>query len=374
MTPSYAVGPRFGFGMMFRFGTSDPERLAAVDGARRCLNPADRRWRPLLTGLLASHMIFDTAPTAVARRRALAAEVTATVEDPATPVEVLVDLARCRLFLSIAEPARLDRVMRRIAGPAEARRDLTALFEVWFALAWAALERGDMRRLEDAVGEMAAVNEQAHSLHSGAFVALIRGAMAIITGRYEEAEKLGLRARELFELSGNPNTSRLYGSQVMVRAFDDGRAGDVLPFLRQAAAEVDLPPLAAATDWRPPWLDRRKRPGRFWTASRRWQISVPWPRASSGARPWHSGPRGRRGGGGRARPPPLRAAHRPSGTGHSGGRRGRMVGTDRTPPGGPGPTLGPGGRGRAAPEPSPALGTDHGGRPLTARTASSWSG
>ena len=76
-----------GFGMMFRFGTSDPERVTAVDGARHCLDPADRRWRPLLTGLLASHMIFDTAPAAVARRRELAAEVTATVEDPATSGE-----------------------------------------------------------------------------------------------------------------------------------------------------------------------------------------------------------------------------------------------------------------------------------------------
>jgi tetratricopeptide (TPR) repeat protein len=172
------------------------------------------------------------------QRRELADEAKALarqVGDPATVIQV-----SNLLEMPMEVPQTLnERLVDRAAALTLAHRLGDPVLEYWAAScqAHAAQEAGDIETTDRCLAQVCALGERlGHSTliwHSR----FRSAARALLAGDHEAAERLATDALQVANDSGQPDAIEFYGAQLMGVRWQQGRMGELVPLIAEAAAE-----------------------------------------------------------------------------------------------------------------------------------------
>ncbi len=104
-----------------------------------------------------------------------------------------------------------------------------------------------MPGLVTAVDAYASVAEQLADPREMSQASTARATIALIEGRYSDSERLSAEALEHGKASGDFNAELIFYAQGLLRAVDQGLAGDVLGLLLDAGDYLRIPAFAAGT-------------------------------------------------------------------------------------------------------------------------------
>jgi len=215
-----------------QYWQTDEERVAAAEKAIAACGPDQSTLVTAVKALLATQLAFSPTPAAAARRQELEGDVTVVATDPDVDPELLLQLGLSRIYVTVTVPDTLASVSHRLVTTGTARRELRVVHEAHYARAWAALEKGDMVAMKAAA---AAYRDSARALedkHDLGWASVIDGAIAIVEGRFEEAEVLaGEGATTGLEVA-SPNAELIGFIQTTSVALERGQEAEVLAILR----------------------------------------------------------------------------------------------------------------------------------------------
>lgn len=223
------IGPRGSIGII------DSERVEVIDLALQRLGdqrPADR------ARLLAQRCMEVTFGSPLDERLALAEEAVATARASRDPAALLDTLNRA--CSAIRAPMTLD---RRITWSAEACRladdlpDPNARYHAYEQGFSPALERGDLDGLRARFAVMEEISAQLPDTGLRWSTAFYRVIPPLLAGDLDDAEQLAAVALELRLASGQPDAMVHYGSQLINIRVWQGRLGELVPLIDQAAAD-----------------------------------------------------------------------------------------------------------------------------------------
>ena len=231
-------------GFASSFGVVDAERVAMLERAVEMNPSGDPARRGRLRSLLAMELQFDPD---YQRRRKLADEGLALAReaaDDARLVYVLRDHFHATWSADTLEQRRQTvQEMQRLA----ARSD-DPLAQIWAVdrAVHVAIESGLVRqalparvRLDDLSARLGQPGLRWHAAYYAAGVAHLRGDL-------EEADRLAETAARVGEQAGEQDVPFIYGGQVALVRAEQGRAGEVVELLEQAAAHITGAPYDAA--------------------------------------------------------------------------------------------------------------------------------
>jgi class 3 adenylate cyclase/tetratricopeptide (TPR) repeat protein len=222
-------------GFQSSIGTSDTDRLAVLDRALERLGDVDTADR---ARLLAQSCMEQYYSAQLEDLVALAEQAVATARrsgDPAALVDALT--AACR---GTASPATLD---RRTAWVDEAceiaatRDDLAARVFAHAQGFCSALESGLLAELREHLSVMEEISERLPDAGWRWITAFNRVVPAILAGDLDDAERLAGDALTLGFDSGQPDALAIYGPQLINIRTRQGRLGELVPLIDQAATD-----------------------------------------------------------------------------------------------------------------------------------------
>jgi transcriptional regulator with XRE-family HTH domain/tetratricopeptide (TPR) repeat protein len=236
-----------GLGRRYPYWETDSDRIEALEQALVALGEKDELLRLTLMGLLVTQMINGFRQPEAERRDELADHLAAVADDPSTSDETLSCLGQTRVYDTIEDPVRLDRVAGRLARVGAARNDLRVLAVARFSQALSALDRGSMEDLETAAARYGEVADQLDDPLERSQAATLRSTIAFIEGRYADGEELTAAALALGKESGDHNADLVFYAQGLLRAVDLGQAAEVLPLLVAATDYQQIASFTAGT-------------------------------------------------------------------------------------------------------------------------------
>jgi tetratricopeptide (TPR) repeat protein len=224
--------------------TVDWTLVRLLEEAIGLVGSRDNCWRAMLLAQLARALYFADA----ARRHAYSEEAVAIARRRDDKVALLAALRARQLALwEPGEATRRRPIGAEILELATATRDPIA---TWEALAWRILDHLEL-------GEMAAVHDTLRRCRELAaacrlprvrwYVTVVEAALAQLAGRLADAERLAQRAVGLLAPSLHNNVAMFFGVQSFLIRAEEGRLGDIEPFVAMAAEQgVTLPVWRAA--------------------------------------------------------------------------------------------------------------------------------
>ena len=163
----------------------------------------------------------------------LLAELAEAVEDPGTTAPMLLSLGQIRIYDCIENPVSLERVAERLGRIGEDTTTCgSSLGRTSRALA--ALDQGHIDELTIAGDRYTEVAARLNDPRERSQAATMRSTIALIEGRYDEAESISAKALQLGRASGDFNAELVHYAQGLLRAVDLGQAVEVLPLLLDA--------------------------------------------------------------------------------------------------------------------------------------------
>jgi tetratricopeptide (TPR) repeat protein len=220
-----------GLGRRYPYWETDGTRIDALEAALAALGTDQEPLRIILMGLLVTHLITGFRPEQARRRDALADELSAVAAHPETAPELLLAIGQIRIYDCIEDPAALSRVADRLLASARSHNDLRVQAGARFAQALCSLDRGDMSALASTTEQYADVAARLGDPRERSQAATASSTIAFIEGRYQDAAQLSDEALRLGQQSGDFNAQLIHYAQGLLRAVDQGLAGEVLPLL-----------------------------------------------------------------------------------------------------------------------------------------------
>jgi tetratricopeptide (TPR) repeat protein len=234
--PGLQARAAIGLGRRYPYWETDTERVQALEAALAGLPPDEPVLRVMLMGLLVTHLINGFEYEQARRRDGLADELAGIAAEVSTSQEMLLAVGQTRIYDCIEDPVKLISVAKRLAGIAKANSDLRVLAGARFTEALASLDLGKMDQLGQAIDSFDEVAARLDDPREQGQAAMVRSTIAFIEGRYDDAATMSEKALHLGHASGDFNAELLHYAQGLLRAVDQGQAGDVLPLLLDAAS------------------------------------------------------------------------------------------------------------------------------------------
>ena len=228
-------------GWFTSLGQVDTEKVEVLEAALSVIGEADSPERALLLGTLCSELHYG-AP--LERRRGLADEAKAIARrlgDRATFVEIV-----GRTSVSLIAPSTLAGELADTAEAVAAARELgdpAKLLRVSEISSIAALRAGDF---EQVAADLATAEALAEQLRQPLFLWELKyreAAMALVHGDPQAAERHATVALDVGTAGGQPDAVSFYGVQLMTARIQQGRLGELVALIADAADKNPTMPL-----------------------------------------------------------------------------------------------------------------------------------
>ena len=214
-------------------GTPDQRAAGAIEEALRRLPPGDHPLRARLLCRMARTLLFAPEPE---RRAALAEAATAMARrlgDPAVLAVVLFE--RHQVLWSPAGPAARLATAAELLDRADRAGSPALRLRVMAFRLGDLMELGEVERLRVAFDEYAAAIEQRRQVRDAWHVPLQRASVAMLAGRFEEAERLAGDALRLGRRVEHPSVGPAYATAIAVLRLLEGRLAEHVDVLRGLA-------------------------------------------------------------------------------------------------------------------------------------------
>src|SRR5215207_1582841 len=228
------VGAAIGIAMMSDAGRLDEKLLALLDEALERIGPERTARRAALLGAKSAEIYWvDSDLVESSRLVDEAIEIAREVDAPNTLATAL----HRKVFIPIGPDATRERlgIAREMLELGEASGDREAILHAHAFLMTAHLELGDVdaadRELESYTRLADELRMPEHSWHAIAH----RAMRALLDGDLDEAERLADESRRAGERAEQPLASQFYGIQMTQIRSLQGRAGELLPAVRDLA-------------------------------------------------------------------------------------------------------------------------------------------
>jgi tetratricopeptide (TPR) repeat protein len=220
-----------GLGRRYPYWETDGARIDVLEAALSALGGDGQSLRVVLMGMIVTHLIIGFRPEQAQRRDILADELLEIAANTETVPELLLAIGQIRIYDCIEDPAILAGVADRLLQSARSHNDLRVEAGARFAQAISDLDSGDMSALRSASDEYSKVTAVLGDPRGRSNAATVSSTIAFIEGRYDDAAARSDEALELGQLSGDFNAQLVHYAQGLLRAVDQGLAGEVLPLL-----------------------------------------------------------------------------------------------------------------------------------------------
>lgn len=226
-------------------GVIDTDKVSVLEAALEALPSDDSPQRAMLLATLCSEFAYGTT---LERRRALADEARAMARrlgDPATIIRVL-NLVGDPLQVPSALDERVADTAEALAL-AEALGDPDPLFHAAIYAHLTAVQTGDFDLAAQCLETMRTLSDRLRQPALMWSATSQEAGHATLTGDPEQAEQLTASALQMGIDSGQPDAMLFYAGQLLVVREQQGRLGELVPMIEEAAAEnANLSALRAA--------------------------------------------------------------------------------------------------------------------------------
>jgi class 3 adenylate cyclase len=222
-------------GLFSALGQVDAEKIDMIEAALEALPDTDSLERARLLATLCSELSYRSP---LEHRLALADEAKAMARrlgDQATFIDVM---SRCGL--AIAVPSTLTSELADFAEALSAARDLddpVAALNVAGNACSLAVRAGQFELARERLALLRAMAEKLRQPSILWEVGYIEASLALLRGDTEEAEQLASAALEVGTAGGQPDAFAFYGIQLMKTRDDQGRMGELVPLIADAAEQ-----------------------------------------------------------------------------------------------------------------------------------------
>ena len=215
-------------------GVIDTDKVAVLEAALTALADDDSPERALLLATLCTELSFGP----LERRRSLADEAKAMarrLQDPATLLRVL-----CLLNNPLQIPSALDERMAdatECLALAEALGDPETLYHAGSTCQVNAMQAGDVELSTRCLDNLRTLSDRLRQPTFMWMTAFKEAGAALMAGHPERAEELTTTSLHIGTDSGQPDAFAIYGSQLMYVRTEQGRLGELVHLVDQAATE-----------------------------------------------------------------------------------------------------------------------------------------
>jgi class 3 adenylate cyclase len=228
------IGAAIGIAMISDAGRLDEELLALLDETLDRIGPERTARRAALLSAKSAEMYWvDSDLVESSRLVDEAIDIAREVDAPTTLAAAL----RRKIFIPVGAEATRERlgIAREMLELGEASGDREAILHAHAFLMTAHLELGDVEAADRELESYARLAEELrmpeHSWHAIAH----RAMRALLDGDMDEAERLADESRRAGERAEQPLASQFYGIQMTQIRSLQGRAGELLPAVRDLA-------------------------------------------------------------------------------------------------------------------------------------------
>jgi class 3 adenylate cyclase/tetratricopeptide (TPR) repeat protein len=228
---------------------ADPELIANVQAVVDTIGDRDSRARAQAMGMLAYQRLFRDTDPEIERLASDARVMAERLGEPDTIAGTAMVHA-----LAIRDPARQhdrrDMLRRALHAAEDAAPRPRAMHYYLAASRWlglALLEIGDRTWLDEHIDDLERLPVELGSPMNAAHARQIRAMLAMLDGRFDEAEELAARVLELG--ADDADYAIGYAGQIQALRRDQGRSEEMLPLLQAFAAsnpDLSLAPAAVA--------------------------------------------------------------------------------------------------------------------------------
>jgi class 3 adenylate cyclase/tetratricopeptide (TPR) repeat protein len=221
-------------GLTSRLGEVDTERVQTQEAAALALRDGDPR-RAQLLALLASELHYAGEPERCRRLAAEAIELARAVGDEAA-------LAHTLAYVSwaIATPDTLAQRRSLVDELFDLAQRLDDPRLSYFAAAWRfgiGLESGDRAQIESSLLTIRALAAAVPKLNTVWGLLVYEATWSLVQGDIEASERWAIQAAEAGAAAGEPDVAMVFGVQLFVLRFQQGRFGELVDQVAQSAGE-----------------------------------------------------------------------------------------------------------------------------------------
>jgi class 3 adenylate cyclase/tetratricopeptide (TPR) repeat protein len=232
-------------GLSTALGQIDPEKVAVLESAMAAMPTTDSRDRALVVATLCNELTFGTE---FARRRELADEARAMADRLGEP-DTIVRVANL-VTLPLRVPETLDELLALTGDALELARELGDPSLLFFTTTWrldSLLHAGRMSEADACLNLIGSLSEQLGQPILRWLTRWMSAGRAMVDGNHAEAERLATEALQMGIESGQPDAVSIYGAQLMIIRWQQGRVLEILSLIAQTVADnPGIPAFAAA--------------------------------------------------------------------------------------------------------------------------------
>ena len=224
-----------GRGPGFETGVVDEVLVGLLEEALAALGPGESALRARLMARLAQALIFSDERERIPSLAKEASEIARRAGDPALLASVLRDI-----HYALWAPDNVDQRLAlagEIVELAEDVGDRAMALETRIFRSNDLLEKGDISAVDRELEVCLPLAEQLRQPYPQWAAATFVAMRALLEGRFEEAERLIHRALEVGQRAQNQNAVQLFGVQLAVLRWEQGRAGELEEMAKGLAAQ-----------------------------------------------------------------------------------------------------------------------------------------
>jgi serine/threonine protein kinase/class 3 adenylate cyclase len=225
----------------FAAGVVDRRLIELLESALGALDENDSEERAIVMAALASALSFDRPSRERVRELIDAAESAARrLADPRVLARVLT--YRHWALASPANPHERRDIAEEILRLAAEAGDLQLELQGWLWRSLDDVELGELSSATAAAGHYLRRVEEVRSPYYRWFGVIWDGMLALLGGRFDDAEALAQQALAIGQGTGNANAFQIFGAQMAFVRLEQKRLGEIEPVLRAAVDQnPDIP-------------------------------------------------------------------------------------------------------------------------------------
>jgi len=222
-----------GFGVEFGAGGSDDQEVELLETALAALPEADSSLRARVTSRLSRALLFGVRHTERVALAETALVMARRLDDPATLASVL--YARHQSLWTGAPAEERCRIADEIVQLAEATRDHELAMQARALRLGDLLELAALERYRSECATYARLVHDEHAVTSAWHVPMQQATLAMLSGQFAEAERLGAQGLSLGRRLSQPGIEVFHHSVLMTIRYLQGRHAELIAVLRHGA-------------------------------------------------------------------------------------------------------------------------------------------